>query len=82
MAAVTKDMNIMEILSMDEGCAPVFMQAGMGCLGCAAAHFENLEQACQVHGIDPDVLAEQLNAYFEAKDSGTAVGGTQEAKEA
>lgn len=65
MAKVTKDMNIMEILSLDEGCAPIFMQAGMGCLGCAAAHFENLEQACAVHGIDADMLAGKLNEYFE-----------------
>ena len=38
---VTKDMNIMDILQIDEGLAPIFMEAGMGCLGCAAAHFEN-----------------------------------------
>ena len=43
---VTKDMNIMDIIQVDEGCADIFMEAGMGCLGCAAAHFENLEQAC------------------------------------
>lgn len=64
---VDKNMNIMEILQLDEGCAPIFMNAGMGCLGCAAAHFENLEQACAVHGIDADALAEQLNAYLEAQ---------------
>lgn len=68
MAKIDKQMNIMEILQMDEGCAPIFMEAGMGCLGCAAAHFENLEQACAVHGIDADALAAKLNEYFEAKE--------------
>lgn len=68
MAKISKDMNIMEILSLDEGCAPVFMQAGMGCLGCAAAHSENLEQACAVHGIDADALTAKLNEYFEGKE--------------
>lgn len=68
MAKVNKQMNIMEILQMDEGCAPIFMEAGMGCLGCAAAHFENLEQACAVHGIDADVLAAKLNEYFDSKE--------------
>ncbi len=67
MGKVNKKMNIMEILGMDEGCASVFMEAGMGCLGCAAAHFENLEQACGVHGIDADELEAKLNAYFDAK---------------
>ena len=64
---VSKDMNIMDILQIDEGLAPIFMEAGMGCLGCAAAHFENLEQACAVHGIDADALEAKLNAYLEAK---------------
>ncbi|WP_066685978.1 DUF1858 domain-containing protein [Christensenella intestinihominis] len=64
---VSKDMNIMDILQIDEGLAPIFMEAGMGCLGCAAAHFENLEQACAVHGIDADALEGKLNAYLEAK---------------
>lgn len=64
---ITKDMNIMDILQIDEGLAPIFMESGMGCLGCAAAHFENLEQACAVHGIDADVLEGKLNAFLEAK---------------
>lgn len=67
MAKVTKDMNIMDILRMDEGCASIFSDAGMGCLGCAAAHFENLEQACAVHGIDAEVLEAKLNEYFADK---------------
>lgn len=66
MAKIDKSMNIMDILSIDEGCAPIFMESGMGCLGCAAAHFENLEQACAVHGIDADMLAGKLNEYFES----------------
>lgn len=72
MAKIDKSMNIMDILSIDEGCAPIFMASGMGCLGCAAAHFENLEQACAVHGIDADKLAEELNKYFESSASKTA----------
>ena len=65
MAKITKDMNIMEIIEMDNGCAPIFMEMGMGCLGCSAARFENVEQACQVHGIDVEVLVAKLNAHFE-----------------
>lgn len=64
---VMKDMNIMDIIQVDEGCADIFMEAGMGCLGCAAAHFENLEQACAVHGIDADALETKLNAYLADK---------------
>ena len=38
------------------------MNAGMGCLGCAAAHFENIEQGAMAHGIDIDALIDELNA--------------------
>lgn len=68
MAKITKDMNIMEVIQLDEGTADVFMSAGMGCLGCAAARFENLEQACMVHGIDVDELVDKLNSYLENKE--------------
>ena len=66
MAEITKDMNIMEVINMDQGSAKVFMDAGMGCLGCAAARFENIEQACGVHGIDADELVAKLNDYFNS----------------
>ena len=51
MKQVTKDMNIREMVLMDEGIAQILMSAGMHCLGCMMSHFENLEQACAVHGI-------------------------------
>ncbi len=69
MAKITKEMNIMDILAIDNGCAGVFMEAGMGCLGCAAAKYENLAQACAVHGIDADVLETKLNDYFASKQA-------------
>ncbi len=64
MAKVTKDMIIMDVLRMDEGTAPIFMQAGMHCLGCPSASGESIEQACMVHGIDSDKLIDELNAYL------------------
>lgn len=69
MGKINKQMNIMEIISLDDGAAEIFMNAGMGCLGCAAAHFENLEQACAVHGIDADALEQQLNDYLDSKEN-------------
>ena len=51
---VTKDTIIIDILQ----------NAGMHCLGCMAAHGETVEQACQVHGLDPETLVSQLNDYF------------------
>ena len=67
MKEVTKDMNIREMVMMDEGIAQILMGAGMHCLGCMMSHFENLEQACAVHGIDADALVAELNEYLEAQ---------------
>ena len=67
MKQVTKDMNIREMVLMDEGIAEILMNAGMHCLGCMMSHFENLEQACAVHGIDADALVNEINEYLDAK---------------
>jgi len=69
MNQVTKDMNIREMVLMDEGIAELLMNAGMHCLGCMMSHFENLEQACAVHGIDADALVDQINEYLETKEA-------------
>ncbi len=64
---ITKYMNIRKIIEIDEGLADILMDAGMHCLGCMMSHFENLEQACAVHGIDADALVDALNEYLENK---------------
>ena len=64
---VTKDMTIAQILEADQqGIAPIFFESGMHCLGCAMASGESLEEACQVHGVDADVLIASINKHLEA----------------
>lgn len=59
---VTKDTLIGEILQENaEAAAPYFFEMGMHCLGCPASMGETVEEACMVHGTDPDELIEQLN---------------------
>lgn len=67
MASVTKDMIIGEILDMDESTAPYFLEMGMHCLGCPSARGETLEQACAVHGVNPDELVEKINQHLTGK---------------
>ena len=62
---ITKDMNLLDILRIDEGLADVLMESGMHCLGCMLSHFETMEEACAVHGIDPDAMCVALNEYLE-----------------
>ena len=63
---ITKDMNITEIVYAHPEVIPVFQSYGMGCVGCMAARFEDLNQGAMVHGIDPDQLVADLNAALEA----------------
>jgi hybrid cluster-associated redox disulfide protein len=66
MAKVTKDMLISDILDVDaDTIAPLLFEAGMGCLGCAMASGETLEQACEVHGVNADALMEKINAAIQ-----------------
>ena len=68
MEAVTKDMLIGDILSMDSGngIAQILMRSGMHCVGCPSAARESLEQAGGVHNINADELVEEINSYLKA----------------
>ena len=67
MAQVTKDTMIGELLQIDEGVAPILLNIGMHCLGCPSSQMETIEQAAQVHGIDPDALVDEINTFLENK---------------
>ena len=62
-----KDTIIGDILDVDFDCAPYFLEMGMHCLGCPSARGETIEQACEVHGVDPQELVDKLNDYFKNK---------------
>ena len=65
---ITKDTIIGDILDADaEAAAPFFFEMGMHCLGCPASRGESIEDACAVHGVDPDELVEKLKAHFANK---------------
>ena len=65
MAKVTKEMGIMEIVQAHPEAVAVFQKYGMGCIGCAAAHCENLEAGAKVHGINPDEMVAEINSLIE-----------------
>lgn len=67
MASITKDTIIGEILDLDPTTAPFFLEMGMHCLGCPSARGETLEQACAVHGVDPDQLVSNINEHLSGK---------------
>ena len=61
MGKVTKDMGIIEIVQNYPESLEVFAKYGLGCIGCAAARFENLEAGAKVHGVDPEQMVAEIN---------------------
>lgn len=64
---ITKNTIIGDILDTDSSTAPFFLEMGMHCLGCPASRGETIEQACAVHGVNPDELVNKLNAHMQGK---------------
>ena len=63
---VTKDMNILEIAQKHPESIEVFRKYGLGCLGCAAARFENLEAGAKVHGFNVEDMVNEINELIQS----------------
>ena len=61
---ISKDMTIGELIRTDENIVPILMRAGMHCIGCPSSQMESLEEAAMVHGMDVDVLVQQINDFL------------------
>lgn len=64
MAKISKDMIIADLIKVDPNIVAILMRAGMHCIGCPSAQGESLEEAAMVHGIDADLLVDQINNYL------------------
>lgn len=62
---ITRDTVIGEIVENYPEAMPVFQEIGMHCIGCAMASGETVEQACAVHGVDPDEFLDYLTKYLK-----------------
>jgi hybrid cluster-associated redox disulfide protein len=59
--AITADMAIGEVVNKYPSTINIFFKHGLGCVGCAIARFENIQQGAMAHGIDLDALIDDLN---------------------
>ena len=66
MAQITRATKIGELLNVFPESAPILMEIGMHCLGCPSSQMESLEEAAMVHGIDPDMLIEEIQNYLQS----------------
>ena len=58
---ITGDMPIGDVVSKYPATINVSFKHGLGCVGCAVARFENIQQGAMAHGIDVDTLIGDLN---------------------
>ena len=79
MAQISKEPRIGELLVTFPEAAPILMEIGMHCLGCPASQMESLEEAAMVHGLDAQVLEDQINDYLAAKLVGFPRGSKKNA---
>ena len=66
MEKITKEIIIGDLLDANPGAAEILLKAGMHCLGCPSARGETLEEASMIHGMDIDVLVDEINAFIES----------------
>ena len=59
---ITKDMTIEEVVRQFPETIQVFSRYGVGCVGCTAAQYDNIEQGAALHDLDIDQLIRDLNA--------------------
>lgn len=63
---INKNTLIGEIVKVYPASVPVLLNVGMHCLGCPASQMESLEEACMVHGLDPDDVTAKVNEAIAA----------------
>ena len=61
---VDKTMLIGDLIQVDPGIIAILMSAGMHCVGCPSSAMESLEEAAMVHGMDADLLVQQINDFL------------------
>lgn len=67
--SISKDLSIREVVSKYPDTIAVFRKYGMGCFGCAAASFENIEEGARAHEIDIELLINDLNKAIQENAS-------------
>lgn len=67
---LTKETTMGQMLEYDGAIAYVLMECGMHCVGCPSSIGESLEEACVVHGLDPDFVMAKIQDYLENRGVG------------
>ena len=58
---ITGDMILSDVIKLKPRTLGTLMSFGLACIGCPVGQLETIEEAAIMHGIEPDLLIEQLN---------------------
>jgi len=64
---IKKEHLILDVLQQYPETFDIFIDHGIGCIGCRAAEFESIEQGIGMHGIDVDKFVVLLNEKIALK---------------
>ena len=68
MDKITKDTIIGDIVNKNPELGSIFVKHGMGCVGCAFASQETIEQGSNSHGLNAESLLKDLNKKSEVNN--------------
>ncbi|MGM0508331.1 MAG: DUF1858 domain-containing protein [Fusobacteriota bacterium] len=66
---ITKDTNILKAVQEYPEISQVFSKYGLGCVGCMVASGETLGEGISAHGLNADVIIEEIKELIRQKDS-------------
>lgn len=73
----TADMRISDLLQAHPMAYRALLECGMGCVTCPSAMYESVEEACMVHGLDPEDVMDYVNHVLAEEEEKTQQGSDQ-----
>ena len=58
--SLDRTMPVFAVLSLKPAAIRVFMEHRMLCIGCPVARLHSLDEACRLHGEDPDAIVAEI----------------------
>ena len=68
MDKITKDTIIGDLVNKNPELGSIFVKHGLGCVGCAFASQETIEQGSNSHGLNVESLLKDLNKKSEVNN--------------
>ena len=66
---ITKSSSINDVLRSVPEAIKVFEKYNMGCMGCMGSTSETIENGAKMHGLDFDVIVQEINSLIQRKNN-------------